>query len=92
MFRKRTIEERRKKYHCDGYCYGCNLNLDFDDPDRKPMCPAVETCPETCVGEFFATIFAGLCYLVIMVFLMSPFIFIGYKLVILFIEWLRVII
>lgn len=39
--------------------YGCNTDLEPGDPRRKEMCPLVDTCPETCVNEFWAT--AGAC-------------------------------
>lgn len=34
-------------------------DLEPGDPRRKEMCPLVDTCPETCAGEFWAT--AGAC-------------------------------
>lgn len=50
------ITRRRETYGCDGYCYGCNTDLEPGDPRRKGMCPRVDTCPETCEGEFWATV------------------------------------
>lgn len=50
------IEERRKKYNCDGYCYGCNTDLPKGHPDRVEMCPNVERCDATRHKEFFATV------------------------------------
>lgn len=53
------LARKRETYGCDGYCYGCNTDLEPGDPRRKEMCPCVDTCPETCVNEFWAT--AGAC-------------------------------
>lgn len=53
------LARKREAYGCDGYCYGCNTDLEPGDPRRKEMCPLVDTCPETCAGEFWAT--AGAC-------------------------------
>lgn len=39
--------ELAKKHNCSGLCYGCRFE-----------CPKVDTCPETCVREFIATIIA----------------------------------
>ena len=52
----RTKEEieKSKKHNCDGLCY-----------TRYHMCPRVDYCSETRTKEFFATIIAGLCLLII---------------------------
>lgn len=52
----RTKEEieKSKKYNCDGLCYTC-----------YHMCPRVDYCPETRQKEFFATVIAGLFYLIL---------------------------
>lgn len=47
------IEERRKKYNCDGYCYCFNTDLPKGHPDRVEMCPNVERCDATRHKEFF---------------------------------------
>lgn len=67
MFKKYTneekeVEERSKKYKCDGLCYG---------PDG--MCPAVETCEATRTREFLGTIFAIGCFVVLPVILFLYF-------------------
>lgn len=42
--------ERARKHDCNGRCY----------PKHGPMCPRVDTCDETCVGEFLATLVVAL--------------------------------
>ena len=48
-YKNRTKKELdlADEYNCDGLCYGCRF-----------MCPRAETCPETRLKEFTATIFA----------------------------------
>lgn len=68
---KEAIAERARKYNCDGMCYGCRLDHP-EDPKSHGMCPAVETCPETCTQEFIATVVATIvCGLLFL----SPYIF-----------------
>lgn len=59
-YNKEDIERRINKYGCDGYCYGCNLDLPKRHRERKEMCPRVEYCTETRLREFKATIIACL--------------------------------
>lgn len=47
--------EKSKKYNCDGLCY-CHHHI----------CPRVDYCPETRNKEFFATVIAGLVYLILL--------------------------
>lgn len=50
MKKKNKVEERAKKYNCNGICYS-----------RYHMCPNADTCPETGWKEFIATIGAIIC-------------------------------
>lgn len=52
---KRSKAEIVEDMQCDGYCYGCNTDLPFDDPNRKGMCPLVDVCEATREKEFEAT-------------------------------------
>lgn len=59
-YRLKTRDKREmmlsKKYGCNGLCYG-----------NKFMCPRVEYCEETRKGEFFATLFAIITYLIVLI-------------------------
>lgn len=60
--------------NCDGNCYGCFTDLPKGHPDRVEMCPMVDTCEKTRNKEFFATVFAGIVYILLM---LSPWILMG---------------
>lgn len=59
------VQERIEKYNCNGKCY----------PRGGPMCPNVDTCPETAMKEFIATIVAVLTILAIPVAAVAVIIF-----------------
>ena len=61
-----NIEERKELYGCDGCCYGKNTDLPVGHPDRKEMCPLVETCPETSMHEGVGCAMAVVLFLGIM--------------------------
>lgn len=52
FYAKEEINRRAKEHNCNVMCY-----------TSKSMCPRVETCSETCVKEFWATIFSTVIYL-----------------------------
>lgn len=47
--------EKSKKHNCDGLCYTC-----------YHVCPRIDYCTETRTKEFFATVLAGLFYLILL--------------------------
>lgn len=58
--------ERAKKHDCDGICY-CS----------QSMCPAVNTCEETRMKEFFGTILASLIIIITPILLLIFLVLIG---------------
>ena len=47
---EKSIDELRNQYGCNGFCYG---GID-ENGDEVPICPSIDTCEETRVGEGIA--------------------------------------
>lgn len=63
FYSEEEVERRKREHNCTGYCYGYRTDLPKDHPDRLEMCHNAEFCPETCVKEFWITVFASIEYL-----------------------------